>query len=121
MSCCAIHTVASLRASRIGSPFDHLVDKAHDLARLHMPFGLQLGVDQLSVHRHLETTAVRGSKRETIDEVFELLQQVSCQAHGPVSVVSDGAVDDLDLQHDHSQTSKMPNPGTFGVQIQYKR
>jgi hypothetical protein len=31
--------------------------------------------------------------------VLKLLQQFTCQAHGPVGVVSDRAVDDLDLQH----------------------
>jgi hypothetical protein len=31
-----------------------------------------------------------------------ILEQFSCQANGPVGVVSDRAVDDLDLQHQPS-------------------
>jgi hypothetical protein len=34
--------------------------------------------------------------------VLIILEQFFCQAHGPVSVVSDRTVDDLDLQHGDS-------------------
>jgi hypothetical protein len=41
--------------------------------------------------------------------VLEVLQQFACQAHGPVGVVSDRTVDDLDLQHAPSHRFGCPD------------
>ncbi len=68
-----------------------------------MPLGLQLGVDELSVYLDLEPSAVRRDQHEPFDHVFKLLEELTCQAHGPVGVVSDRAVHDLDLEHEPSQ------------------
>ncbi len=53
----------------------------------------------MSVHADLEAASVRWDQRYRFDQVLELLEQVICQAHGPVGVVSDSAVNDLDLEH----------------------
>ncbi len=84
-------------------PFRHLVDQAHNFAWLDVPLGLQLGVNELAVHCHLETPAVGGDHGEAVDHMLELLKQFTCQAHGPVCVVSDSAVDNFDLQHEPSR------------------
>ena len=34
-----------------------------------------------------------------MDVVLELLEQVVCQAHGPVGVMSDSAIDDFNFYH----------------------
>jgi predicted heme/steroid binding protein len=36
--------------------------------------------------------------------VLKMLQELTCQANGPVSVVSDGTVYDLDLEHPASSS-----------------
>jgi len=58
--------------------------------------GLELGEDQPAVDGHLELAAVRGDQREGLNLGFEGLDQFRCQANGPVGVVSDGTVDDVD-------------------------
>ena len=64
-----------------------------------MTSGLQFGVDQLSIDRDFEASAVRRDKRHRFDHMLELLEQISCQAHGPVGIVSDRTVNDLNLKH----------------------
>ena len=84
---------------RHGLLFYHLVNQADDLARLRVPLVLQLGVDQLAVDTHLKAASIRGDERHVLDHVLELLEQFASQANGPVSVVSDRAVYDFDVQH----------------------
>ena len=88
------------------SAFHHLVDQADDLAGLRMPVGLQLGVHQPIVDGHFKATAIRRNERDPLDQVLEMLEQLTCQAHGPVGVVSDRAVDDFDSQHTPSPSKK---------------
>ena len=64
-----------------------------------MTFGLEFGIDQLSVHADLEAASVRGNERHRFDDVLEFFEQIFFQAHGPVGVVSDCAVDNFDLKH----------------------
>ena len=64
-----------------------------------MPSGFQFGVDQFSIDRDFEASAIRRDERDALDHMLELLEQVISQAHGPVSVVSDRTVNDLDLKH----------------------
>jgi len=59
--------------------------------------GLELGVDQLVSNRDLEPASVRRDQGQVPDIILELFQQFIRQAHGPVGVVSYGAVDDLDV------------------------
>lgn len=65
--------------------------------------GLQLGINEVSIDRDLKAPTVRRNESEALDHMLELLEQIICQAHGPVGVVSDCTVDDLDLKHDPSR------------------
>jgi hypothetical protein len=64
-----------------------------------MTVGLEFGIDQFIVHADLEPASVRGDQGQFLDVVLELLEQVICQAYGPVRVVSYSAVDDFDVYH----------------------
>ena len=64
-----------------------------------MAHGLEFGIDQLIVHTDLELASVRGDQGQALDIVLEFLEQVVCQAHGPVSIMSNSAVDDFDVYH----------------------
>ncbi len=68
-----------------------------------MPFGLKFGIDQFSIHTDLEAAAIGRDERHAFDQMLELLEQVICQANGPVGVVSDCTVNDLDLKHKPSR------------------
>ena len=61
--------------------------------------GLEFGVNQLAIHAHFETAPIRGQERQGFNFWFELFQQFACQAHGPVSVMSDCAIDNLYFEH----------------------
>ena len=77
------------------------MNKTQHLACLSMTFGLELGVDQLSVHADLEAATVRRNKGYTFDYVLIILKQFACQAHGPVSVVSNSAINNLYFEHNY--------------------
>lgn len=64
-----------------------------------MPLSRKLGVDEAPVHADLKTTAVRRNEGDPFQQVLEVLQKLTCQANGPVGVVSDRTVKNLDLQH----------------------
>ena len=64
-----------------------------------MAFGLELGIDQRSIHTDLEAAPVRRNDRHRFNDMLKLLEQILFQAHGPVGVVSNRAVDDLDFEH----------------------
>ncbi len=79
--------------------FDHFMDKTQHLAGLGMTLGLQFRVDQFPVHADLEAASVRGNEGYTFDLRLIILEQVTCQAHGPVGVVSNRAIDDFNFEH----------------------
>ena len=83
--------------------FNDFAHQAHHLAWLGMTLGLKLRVDQLAVYGDLEAALVGWDERNGLDQVLEMLEQFSCQAHGPVSVVSDRTVYDLNLEHNPSK------------------
>jgi hypothetical protein len=87
-------------------PFHHLVNQAHHLTGLHMSLSFELREDQLAVDSDLKAAAVRWHEREALDHMLKLLQQLTCQAHGPVGVVSDCTVDNLNLQHGPSRLAR---------------
>jgi len=58
---------------------------------------LQLGVDQLSVHRDLMASPTGGDKRQALDLGAELGEKRLRQTGGCRQVVSNGAVLDLDV------------------------
>ena len=74
-----------------------IFDQPDNLTGFGMPPGLKFGIDQLFIHGHLVSASLRGDQGEALDLRFESLEQVICQAHGPVSIVSDSAIDDRDL------------------------
>ncbi len=77
-----------------------------------MTFRLQFGIYKLPVHADLEASPFRGDQRYGFDQVLELLEQVVCQANGPVGIVSDSAVNNLDLEHKTSRSlSVIPGLG----------
>lgn len=59
----------------------------------------QFRVDQTAIHRHLKPPSIGRYEGDGINQMLKLSKQFSCQAHGPVCVVSDRAVDDLNSQH----------------------
>lgn len=62
-----------------------------------MPPGLEFGVYQRIIYLDLEPAAVRGDQCHRFDLRFEVFDQFFYQAHGPVCVVSNSAVGDLDF------------------------
>ncbi len=57
-----------------------------------MAAGLQLGVNGIAVHMHLEDPAVGGDERDGFDARFKSFQQFSRQTDGARGVVSNCAV-----------------------------
>ena len=77
-----------------------------------MTFRLQFGIYKIPVHTDLEAAPFRWDQRYGFDQVLELLEQVICQANGPVGIVSDSAVNDLYLEHKTSRSlSVIPGLG----------
>ena len=64
-----------------------------------MTAGLEFGINELVVDGDLVPASLGGEERDGLDLRFEVLEQVICQAHGPVGVVSDCTICDGDLQH----------------------
>ena len=69
-----------------------------------MTFRLQFGIDKLSVHSDLKAAPLRRDQRYGFDQMLELLEQVICQANGPVGIVSDSAINDFDPEHKPSRS-----------------
>ena len=61
-----------------------------------MPPGLLLGIQQLTVHRHLKRAARGWDQRELLDAGLEGFQQFGCQTGSFTGVVSNRAVLDCD-------------------------
>ena len=74
-----------------------MTHQAQDLAWLSMTPGIELRVDQLVIHHDLEPTSVRRNQGDGFDRVLKLLEQLGCQADGPVGIVSDRAIDDFNF------------------------
>jgi hypothetical protein len=68
----------------------------------------QLGIQQLIIYSHFEPSAIRRNERDHLDHVFVTFQQIIHQAHGSTGVVSNRAVNDLDLQHFSSNGTQKP-------------
>jgi hypothetical protein len=90
------------------SSLNDVVDEPNDFARLCMTLGRELGVDQPTVHADLEATAVGRNQGDAFHQVLKVLEELACQANGPVCVVSDGTVNDFDLKHPASSISIGP-------------
>ena len=81
---------------------DHLRDETEDFTRFSVAFGLELGIDQLPVRADLKPALIRRDQSDALDDMLIILQQFFCQAHGPAGVMSNRAINDLDLQHGNS-------------------
>ena len=77
----------------------HFSHQSQDLPGLGMAMGRQFRIDQLPVDSHLELSIIRWDEFDLFDQVLILFEQFFHQAHGPTGVVSDRAVNDLDVQH----------------------
>jgi len=64
------------------------------LAGLGVSPGLQLGIDQFLVHSDLKTPSIGWEQGKRFDLGLKLIDQLDCQANGPVSVVSNSAIRD---------------------------
>jgi hypothetical protein len=56
-----------------------------------------LGVDQLTIHADLKTPPVRWNERQLGDVGLEFLQQFGRQTGGPIGVLSNSTILDLDF------------------------
>jgi hypothetical protein len=61
--------------------------------------GLEFGVKELAIHRHLKAAAAGGDELEVFDLLLVGGQQLGRQTDGLGLVVSHGTVFDLDLIH----------------------
>jgi len=73
------------------------LDRLHDVPRLGKLPRLQLGVDQFAVHQHLELPLVGRNEDVFGNVLLEMRQDFGRQTDGFGFVVSNRAVDDLDL------------------------
>ena len=72
-----------------------------------MTSGLQLGIEQFVVHRHLKTPPVGWIQGQRFDLGFKSFNEFIRQADGPVSVVSNSAVGNRYVEQ-HVYTSNAP-------------
>ena len=87
-------------------------DDVQDFARFRVTFCFQFGIDQLPVHTDLELASVRGNQGHRLDHMLIIFEQFFCQAHGPASVMSNCAVNDLDINHNDSNKLVLENYNT---------
>jgi hypothetical protein len=59
-----------------------------------MPSGLEFGVYQLIVRGDLESASLGRDECDTLNLRFKAFKQFVCQAHGPVGIMSDSAIND---------------------------
>lgn len=66
-----------------------------------MPPGLEFGVDQVAIQADFKAPAIRRFEPDRSDARFEMLEQFTHQADRPVSVMSNSAINDdnVDLFH----------------------
>jgi hypothetical protein len=72
-------------------------DQLHHFALIGVTTGLQLGIYQAVVYRHLKTTANRRNQRQRFDLGFESVEQIYHQTGGAVGVMSNLTIDHLDF------------------------
>ena len=78
-----------------------LFNQTNDFTRFRLTTGIQLGEDEFAIYADLKTATAGGDQRDGLDLRFKTLQQFSCQANGPVSIASNGAVNNLDLHYNN--------------------
>ena len=83
-------------------------DQPQYLPRFGMTVRIQLGIQQLTIYSHFKPPAIRRNEHDHLDQVFITFQQIIHQAHGSTGVVSNRAINDLDLQHFSSNGTQKP-------------
>jgi hypothetical protein len=96
--CCKGHTHA-LKYGRSCGLFDGPGDQAKHLTWFGMPVSLEFGVNQPAIHGHLELAPIGGHQGQIFDLEFIILEQFVRQAHGPVCIMSDSAINDFNRYH----------------------
>jgi hypothetical protein len=86
--------------------FYELLYQPDHLAGFGVTPGLELGINQSVVDTDFVPASIGGDESHALDFRFEVFEQIACQAHGPVGVMSDRAVDDLDFHHGDISSSK---------------
>ncbi len=66
-----------------------------DLAGFGVAVQLELGKEQLVIHRELEAAAIRGHQGDRLNIGLELVNQLSYQTGSTIGVVSDRTVDQI--------------------------
>jgi hypothetical protein len=67
-----------------------------------MPPGFQLGVEQAAIHLNFKSAAIGRHQVDSLYLGFETAQQLLYQANGPVGVMSDSTIGDINFeQHGH--------------------
>lgn len=61
--------------------------------------GLEFGKNKLPVYADLVTASIGWNKRYAFNLRFKISEQIIYQAHGPVGIVSNRTINDLDLHH----------------------
>lgn len=59
----------------------------------------EFGVYQLPVYTDFVTASIGWDESHAFNFRFKILEQIVCQAHGPGSVMSDLAINDLNFHH----------------------
>ena len=62
-----------------------------------MSSGLEFGVYQFIIHGDFVPASLRWDECNTLDLWLEISEQLVCQAHGPVGVVSNRTIDNGNL------------------------
>lgn len=70
-----------------------------NLAGFGMATGCKFGIDQFVIDADLIAPAIGRDEADGFDLRLKIVEQLIGQAHGPIGVVSDRAVNDLDFHH----------------------
>ena len=80
----------------------HLPHQPQDFPGLGVAMSGQFRIYQLAVDSYFELPAIRRDRFDLFNQMLIVFEQFFQQAHGPTGVVSDRAVNDLDVQHNPS-------------------
>ena len=80
----------------------HLSHQSQDFPGLSVAMGGQFRIYQLAVDSYFELPAIRRDHFDLFNQMLIVFEKLFHQAHGPTGVVSDRAVNDLDVQHSPS-------------------
>jgi hypothetical protein len=78
---------------------DDGLNQFKNLAGFGVAAGFEFGVHQLAVDADLIASAVGGDQADGFDLWLKVAEQLTGQAHGPIGVVSDRTVDNLNIHH----------------------